>query len=251
MDAKVILMDDTNKQKLVGGLYNAIGDDLLECMKLTELPDKYSNSEKFLKWDLINKNFIKSFRGSNILAEYANRGPWYMVPLVDIQNGVIYSVLREDRFKELQRKREKRKKAHYIDAFIQMFNFDLTKYQQMSLFDESFPDEEVRNIVVSVLEALNVVSGIIKRHAVILFEEYNHELIGVRCCIIDANLDVIEEENWNAFIKHDYSVITETVSYDEIEEEKKVKPTLGKRARIKKEKKIGISSKRTFQENMN
>ena len=250
MNMNVMFIEDWAKEEVVKGLSSAVGDDLLESIRKADLSERYSNSKKFLKWDLINRNFIKAFHNSNIVAEYANRGPWFMVPLVDKRNGVVYSVLREDRFRELRSKKDRRKKPHYIDAFIQMFNFDITKYRQVSFFNDDFPDEEVCNIVQSVLESLNVVRGIINRHAIILFEEYNHELVNVRCCIVDTNLSIVFEESWNQYIKHEQSTITEQVVENEMKEEL-VKPTLGKKARARKGSKVKISSNDILQKDAN
>ncbi|MDE6685883.1 MAG: hypothetical protein K2K17_01040 [Lachnospiraceae bacterium] len=250
LDTDIILMEEWAKEKVVKGLSGAVGDDLLESIRKADLSERFSNGKKMLKWDLINRNFIKAFRNSDIVAKYANRGPWFMVPLVDKRNGVVYSVLREDRFSELHSKRDRRKKAHYIDAFLQMFNFNITEYRQVSFFNDDFPDEEVCNIVQSVLESLNVARGIIKRHAIILFEEYNHELVNVRCCIVDTNLNIVFEESWNQYIKHEQSTITEQLAENEMKEEL-VKPTLGKKARARKGSKVKISSNDILQKDAN
>lgn len=251
MDNEILLLDEWAKVAVVKALENAVGDDLLESIRKAELTEKYSNGKKLLKWDLINRNSKNAFHNTNIVAEYANRGPWYMVPLVDKKNGVVYSILRQDRFDELHRKKDKRKRAHYIDAFIQMFNFDVGQYKQLSLFDNGFPEDEVYNIVQAVLECLNVTRGVVKRHALILFEEYHFELTAVRCCVVDTDMNIVAEESWSQYIEHTPSSIIDQVVNDEDRTEKSAKPTLGKKARERKRSRMKITSTDMFQRDIN
>ena len=67
---------------------------------------------------MINRNFIKNFSNAELTAEYAKRGAWYFVPLFNKETGTLFSVMREDRFNELQRKQEKRRKAQIGRAHV-------------------------------------------------------------------------------------------------------------------------------------
>lgn len=120
----------------------AIGDDIKGCLRREQIDEKRSNGKKFLKWDLVNRNFIMNFSAGNLTAEYAKRGAWNMVPLYDKETGTIYTVMREERFREIQRKQTRRKKAHYVDALVKSFNFDLSREHQLSLLEEESFDEE-------------------------------------------------------------------------------------------------------------
>lgn len=194
-------------------LSEAIGDDVKGCLRRENINDKYSNGKKLIKWDFINRNFVMNFSAGNFTAEYARRGAWYMVPLFDKETGTIYTVMREERFREIQRNQAKRRKAHYVDALVQSFNFDLNTMRQYSLFEETFfEEEEVKSIVEDIVKDFGIDKTVIKRYKTILFEEYHSELTAVRCCVLDSSLQVVEEEDWSAYITHRESVVVDTVN---------------------------------------
>lgn len=205
-------LKDNVKYLVVKCLSEAIGDDVKVCLRRENINDKKSNGKKFLKWDLINRNFILNFSGVEMTAEYAKRGAWYFVPLLNKETGTLFSVMREDRFNALQKKQEKRRKAHYVDALVRSFNIDLDQNKQMSLFkEEQFPEDEVKAIVEGILKEFQMNNAVVSRYATILFEEYNSELISVRCCVLDSSLQVVEEEDWSEFIHYNESIIVDTV----------------------------------------
>lgn len=205
-------LKDTAKYSVVKCLSDAIGDDVKACLQREHINDRKSNSKKFLKWDLINRNFITDFSDKEVTAEYAKRGAWYFVPLFNKETGTLFSVMREDRFSELQRKQEKRRKAHYVDALVKSFNIDLDQNKQLSLFgEEQFDEDEVKAIVEGILREFQINSSVVHRYATILFEEYNSELVSVRCCVLDSSLQIVDEENWNEFIHYNESVVVDTV----------------------------------------
>ncbi len=204
------------KKNIVKCLENAIGDDLLACLRREGIHEKVSNGKRILKWDFINRNIISTFSDSRITAEYAHRSAWYMVPLIDKENGYLYTLMREDRFKELSKKQEKRRKAHYIDALVHSFNIDLDTDGQISMFKcVQFESTEINNIVQEIFKDIQIDSNIIKRHAIILFDEYNSELISVKCCILNSKLQIVAEEKWTSYITHSESVVVDIVDNNE------------------------------------
>lgn len=213
MKDKAFSLEDKNIISITKCLSEAIGDDVKGCLRRENLNEKRSNGKKLLKWDFINRNFIMNFSAGNLTAEYAKRGAWNMVPLYDKETGTIYTVMREERFREIQRKQPKRKKAHYVGALVQSFNFDLNTEHQLSLFEEqSFDEEEVKSIVDDIIKDFDIEKTVIKRYKTVLFEEYNSELIAVRCCVLDSSLQVVEEEDWSTYITHSESVVVDTVA---------------------------------------
>jgi len=163
-----------------------------------------------------NRNLIRRFRDARLSAKYARRGAWYMVPLFDRENGYLYTVMREDRFADLRKKRDKRSKAHYLDALVQSFNIDLDAISQIELFDmPQFEEEEIKKIVDDILEDFEVKASFIRRHAVILFEEYNSEITAIRCCILDSSLQTVEEVDWSQYIANHESAIVEVTNKNE------------------------------------
>jgi len=116
---------ESEKEDIVQCLCEAVGDDLKACLRRENINEKKSNGKKLMKWDFVNRNLIRRFRDARLSAKYARRGAWYMVPLFDRENGYLYTVMREDRFADLRKKRDKRSKAHYLDALVQSFHIDL------------------------------------------------------------------------------------------------------------------------------
>lgn len=212
MKDKAFSLADKSITSITKCLSEAIGDSVKGCLRRENLNEKRSNAKKLLKWDFINRNFIMNFSAGNLTAEYAKRGAWNMVPLYDKETGTIYTVMREERFREIQRKHSKRKKAHYVDALVQSFNFDLNIVRQISLFEEqSFDEDEVKSIVDDIIKDFHIGKTVIQRYKTILFEEYDSELIAVRCCVLDSSLQVVEEEDWSTYITHSESVIVDAV----------------------------------------
>lgn len=205
-------LKEATKYSIVKCISEAIGDDVKACLQKEYINDRKSNAKKLLKWDFINRNFTSNLLGDELTAEYAKRGAWYLVPLFAKETGTLFTVMREERFKELQRKQKKRRKAHYIDALTKSFNFDLDENEQLSLFEEEqFEEKEVKKIVKEILGDFQVECSVIHRYATILFEEYNSEIISIRCCVLDSSLQVIDEDSWSEYIHHTESVVVDTV----------------------------------------
>ena len=73
--------------------------------------------------------------------------------------------------------------------------------------------------------------GIVNKCAVILYDEYNRDLTSVACCLIDSELNIVEEERWSRLINSSMSVVVETISADEIIEPEVPKPAFKKNKR--------------------
>lgn len=244
-------LKEIDKKNIVKCLGNAIGDDLLACLRREGIHEKRSNGKATLKWDFINRNIVLTFSGSKVTADYTHRGAWYMVPLIDKENGFLFTLMREERFKELSKKQEKRRKAHYIDALVRSFNMDLDIDGQMSMFKNvQFESTEINNIVQDILKDIQIDSSIIKRHAVILFDEYNSELISVRCCALNSKLQIVAEEKWTSYITHSESVVVDVVDKNEkalqmpeMPLKKRAKEKIGQRVLVDYKEKKDVSEK--------
>lgn len=213
-------LKDTEKYLIVKCLSDAIGDDVKACIQREHINDRKSNAKKFLKWDLINRNFITNFSGVELTAEYAKRGAWHFVPLFNKETGTLFSIMREELFNELQRKQQKRRKAHYIDALVKSFNINLEQNNQLSLFEEDkFDEYEIKAIVDEILRDFQIDSSVVNRYVTILFKEYNSELVSIRACVLDSSLQVVNEDDWNEFIHYNESVVVDTVDKDAEERE--------------------------------
>jgi len=197
-------------------LADAVGDDIRADIKRNGYIT--GNGNHFRIWDFLNTNLCKRLNKQNVVAWPTKRGAWAMVPIFDGSTGILYSVMREARFAHLKKKLSKRFSAHYIDALAHTLNIDLhakPAQKPLFIFDDPplrFSDISMQEILQSILRDLKIPGEIVKRHAIILFSSQNNELVSLRCCVVDRNLDVVDEKNWSDFITMHESVVVEEVS---------------------------------------
>ena len=245
-------LPNQNKREIVGCLYEAIGDDLKGCLRREKIEVEKSDAAKLLKWDFINRNFINRFLSGRMTAKYARRGGWYMVPLYDEETKTLFTVMREDRFYQLQRQQSNRRAIHYMDALTSSFNFDLNTNGQLSLFNEpQFADDEIQKVVEGILKEFGIKGNVIKRYATILFEEYNLELVSVRCCILDSSLQIVEQENWSEYINNSESVIVDEIRSTEQSERPQIKLKAKAKAKIGQRELVAVKEEKTIQKVQN
>jgi ribosomal protein L12E/L44/L45/RPP1/RPP2 len=198
-------------------LQDAVGDDIKEDIKTHRLVTQ--NSTQFRIWDLINTNICSRFNKSDVIANPTKRGPWELVPVFERSTGIIYSLMREQRFSTLRRALPHRRIAHYIDAFVRSFNKELIAPQRqipllpvIPILPNCFNDEDhIHNIVQRIISDLGVPNELIRRHALILFRSFNFELTSVRCCIVDSNLEIVNEADWSNYIKASDGMVVDEV----------------------------------------
>jgi len=195
--------------KIAKCLADAVGDDI----KVNSYGLITQNGTPFRVWDLLNTKICKLFDKSDVIANPTKRGAWLLVPVFERNTGVIYSLMRETRFAELKKELPKRRSAHYIDAFASALNGNLhARHVQLTFFTiPSFNKNHLREIVQKILSDLKIPNELVKRHALILFRSANHELSSLRCCIVNSNLDIVNESDWCNYIKPTESAVPDTV----------------------------------------
>jgi hypothetical protein len=195
-------------------LVDAVGDDIKEDVELHKLVTQ--NGTKGRIWDFFNRNICKSFNKGDIIANPTKRGAWELVPVFDRNTGTIYSVMRELRFSELKKELPKRRIANYVDALVGSLNADLRPtYHQQSLFpslSKKFKDKQIRKIVQKIISDLGIPNEVVKRHALILFQSSNYELLSLRCCMINSNFDIVVKADWNNYIKTNESSVADKIT---------------------------------------
>ena len=258
MDSMFKFFPENDIIRFVDKLSSSLGDELSVGLKELEIEEKNSVSKGYLKWDLFNKNCIRTFSYGDLVARYARRGPWHMVPLVDFRIGYIFTVMRMERFKQLSKSKSKRKKAHYVDAFVESFNFDVRGASQLSIFlEKQFGEDEIAKIVDGILNDMQIDKSIIQKYAVILFDEFNHELISLKCCIINSELEIVDEEDWSSYIKHKEPLVTEVFDKEDnsqyqqsVQLSAKAKNRAKQRKTVDEKKKQEEQKKRTINKNV-
>lgn len=193
----------------------AVGDDILSDVKSNELITQNSTPPRI--WDLIHRNIHKRFVSHDVITNPTKRGPWTMMPVFERSSGIVYSLMREDRFSSLRKTRLKRRNAHYVDAFSKSINKDLLAPQeQLSLFPtvrHQFDNEnQIEEIISRIFLDLKVPNELVRRHALILFNSKDNILTSLRCCIIDSNLNIVEVADWSRYISTVESTVVEIAS---------------------------------------
>ncbi len=212
---KMIKADKNLIEGLSDSISSAVGDDIGGDIKSHGLITQNSTPTRI--WDFLNTNLCKKFIEFDIVAHPTKRGPWGLVPIFERKTGFLYILMRESRLKTLKEESSKRKNAHYAEALAKSLNGDLVARQYqiplLEINNEKFENEEyIRKIVQKIFEDLGVPGNVVKRHALVLFNDVNGVLLSLRCCIVDSNLHIVEEANWNEYIKVNESTIAEEVT---------------------------------------
>lgn len=200
---------------IIDGISAGLGDDTKQILQKENIDSKYSNSKKDLKWDLLHRNIRANLRGSHIIAEFAKVPGWKILPLFDTIEGNLYLLMKEYRFNNILKTRKKRSKDHYMEELVKTFNMGIEDFQQISFIENDNLPSEVSKVISSILSDISLEKDLIKCFAVILFDDLNDELVSVRCCILDSNFNIVHQENWSQYIKHNDSIIIERVEPEE------------------------------------
>lgn len=203
------------KISIIDGVSAGLGDDTKQILQKESINPKYSNSKKDLKWDLLHRNIRQNLKGSHIMAEFAKVPGWKILPLFDTIEGNLYLLMKEYRFNNILKTRKKRSKDHYMEELVKTFNLGIEDFQQISFVENDSLPLEVSKVISNILSDISLEKDLIQRFAVILFDDLNDELVSMRCCILDSNFNIVRQDNWSQYIKHDDSIITEKVEPEE------------------------------------
>lgn len=197
--------------KIAQCISDAVGDDIKE--NSYRLPTQNGTPGRI--WDLIHRNVINTFNLDDIIAKPTKRGGWGLVPIFDKKTGFIYTLMREKRFEEIKKELPNRRNANYTDALANHLNKNLLPAErQILLFPgkKKFENQKyIENIVEKIFNDLSIPDQIVKRHAIILFDSSHYELLSLRCCVVNSNLEIVASANWSKYIKHSESTIVDKV----------------------------------------
>jgi hypothetical protein len=166
-------------------------------------------------WDFINRNIGKNFPEERYILKSTKRGSWDIKPIFEKGTGMLYTLMREERFAELRKEVTKRNSAHYLQALAEVLNKNLqVQNEQICLFQEQnyYYDEKTKKIVQKIFTDLSIPDNIVKKHAIILFSSNNFELVSLRCCIIKSDLSIVEQKDWSSYIEANESTVAESIS---------------------------------------
>lgn len=200
--------------KVVDCISAAVGDDIKEDIASSKLI--FHNNTKFRIWDILYTKIYDTLPLLNCNTGMHKRGLWNMAVAFDNKTGILFTFMKEQRYRQLHNNIGKRMHHHYLDALAHIFNKNLSApIEQLSLFEKAeFVDQnKMTDTVEKILFSLEKGASLIKNHVLILFDSYNFSLSSVRAIIVDSNLNVVDEKSWNEYIK-----VTESSVVDKVDE---------------------------------
>ncbi|HBF1171762.1 TPA: hypothetical protein KNR44_003278 [Clostridioides difficile] len=196
---------------IVQCINGAVGDKIKEDIKKQNLVTKNSIPTRI--WDLLNRDLCEVLNSPDCMAYEAKRGCWGMVIIHEKSSENIFTIMREQRFKEIYEKQPERRNMHYLNELTKNFNEDLkAPVGQISFFPKKFDDEDkVKEHVQKLLKNLIKDNVVVKHHALILFNASEYQLTSIRAVMIDTNLDIVTEKDWSSYISIEESTVAEKV----------------------------------------
>jgi len=170
--------------------------------------------------DWINGHLRDHVTSNKVYTMEIKRASWRGRLIIDEEHKYVYSIMRIDRLKSLRK--EKRNSPHYLHTIVGSLNKELeAENKQLSIeaYDYSrFSQEELESDYTRLFgNKVNPSEGY--KHCLILFATRKTELYDVRLCIVDKDLDVVEDKPLIDFIKPDYAELTNVKSVDTVSDD--------------------------------
>lgn len=195
------------QRRVVDCINMALQDDLPRY--LSEFHPDTTNGVPHQIGDWINTNIRKHMAGNNIEIIEFTRYSWKGKIIVDHENRVTYTIMREKRLRQLRR--EQRDKPHYLQTIVRILNDKfIAPSKQMSLYGEDytqFDTEIVDQDYDSIFKGhVDKTDGY--HHCAIIYETGRGVLIDINILFLDKDLDEVSRISLNKHIKPDFSKLT-------------------------------------------
>ncbi|MCY8523201.1 DUF5986 family protein [Bacillus atrophaeus] len=205
LDETNVPMSDNYKTLIIKSVADAFSKDI-KAFKADYDLETY-NSENFLKWDFINTNLVNALSFGDFQCSKVKRGPWRFVLIFDKNSGNLYSLMRQERFYEIQEKTN-REKIHYLDALASINDFVEAiqeSFRQINLFDidGQLWREEAEKIL---SELIQNIDGEVKCFTLLTFSNNKSEITDFSALTLTPSLGIAYEESWNDFIPAEYDL---------------------------------------------
>lgn len=217
---------DNFKRRLVACVNKALQDDLRQY--LIEFKPDTKNAIPHLIGDWINTNIRTDLACDRVdILEFA-RYSWKGKIIIDRENQITYTIMRERRF--FQIRREQRDRPHYLQSIVAVLNKEFTApMKQMSFFGEGsykFDSEVLEGDYDSIFSGcLGRNDGFV--HCAIVYDTFRGELSDIKILFLDKDLDIIEMLPLREYIKPDFAALTNTSHVVETIEEPENKVSSG------------------------
>ena len=232
---------DEVKKSIVNCVNYAVGDGI----KHSIVGRVSNNGVPNTIWDILNTELYNKINQVNCIADVTQRGSWVFLPVFIKNAGLICTLIRESRFKDIQDGYCKGKnKKHYLSCFVNTLNKELiSPVEQISLIKTPVINSEheyMSEVVNNIISDLKIERDIVKHHLLILFESKNYQLLSIRAAVINGAMDIVQngEENWSKYITINESAIMDNASeYTEAANNPGRKLKLNKQGLSRKERK--------------
>jgi hypothetical protein len=195
------------QRRVVDCINMALQDDLPRY--LSEFHPDTTNGIPHQIGDWINTNIRKHLAGNNIEVIEFTRYSWKGKIIIDRENHVTYTIMREKRLSQLRR--EKRDKPHYLQSIVGVLNENfIAPSKQLTLFGEGycgFDSETIEQDYDSIFKgSIDKTDGY--HHCAIIYETEHGELADINILILDKYLVEVSRISLNEYIKPDFSKLT-------------------------------------------
>lgn len=190
---------------------NAIGDGISEDVISKGLITKNGNPGRI--WDILHTSLVNTLDPAYMVAHPSKRGAWEILPIFDKQTNTLFCCMREKNFASLSRRNHEKQKRHYLYALSKAFNCDLPFLQmRLDISEDSNSDSAmIEEAIAKITNDLGIPANIISRHALILFNSVDGQLISLRCCAINSEFEIVESVDWSEYIPANSSAIVEFI----------------------------------------
>ena len=205
------LIDIELKQQIAMSHLDGYGQDLKLHEK--QINTKTKNYKHNLGRDLTNTNLYNIFEiNKDLLFDVKMRGFWELFLMLDKSSNILFTFMSEESLNKLL-KDKTREIAHYVDILSRK-NFDLpSKTQQLNLKgikNEKFDLDELEQKLNELCDNLTMQNKNPDfRHAIITNKRIGNNIVALKAYIFNANLDLVEEENWSEYLKPGYESIND------------------------------------------
>ena len=228
-------------QKIYQCLFQAVGEDYQEAENHLNLETHVS--KPFMIWDLIYRNLIHIFSGSNVLYSTKKRGMWEVMLLYDKGSKMLLSFMKDTRFKTI-RNVKPGQRPQYINAVLTLnSNLQAEQKQQKLFVDEEINDcSEFKTLLDELcMNFLEPVVGEIQHHALIVFSTDYGQITSLTAYVLDKDLDVVSERDWLDCARPIMSNTVEKATEEDISHKQPVLTEKAKK-RIKQKELVGLKS---------
>ncbi len=209
--AKYLPETDENLAKIFAeSISYAVGDGIEEDVQSKGLVTRNGDPSRI--WDILHTNLVNSLHGLSVIAAPTKRGGWAILPIVDLESGVLYCCMRETNFKLVGKRDLEKKKQHYLYALAEAFNCDLPLLQGRLFSSKETKQDKaiVESAICRITADLGISRGNVRRHALVLFHSNDSQLVSLRCCAINSQFEIVDDVDWSKFIPVTVSIIPET-----------------------------------------